>query len=129
MTTTIVPAQFSFSSLANLRQIVGLISNLGSLERPLTPDGLKQALEIVIQLANLIGVDPAWSGRVQAILDDPRVFNIVLAIVQYLSGLAQPATNAAVSSQTVVVDEQSFSQWLPIVVEIVGLLQQIRGTP
>ena len=134
MATAPTVARMSFASLANLRQIVAILAQFGSIQQPLTSaDGLQQTLGLVVQLANLAGLDPTWTARVQSILDDPGIFNIVLATVQYLSGLvpmAPPgagAPTAPVASQSLAIDEQSMIDWLPVVAELLSLIAQIRG--
>ena len=125
----------AFDGLSTLRQALELLANIRNLAQPLTSaDGLEQALTSLVQLANLLGVSAAWTARVQSILADPAVFNVVLLIVQQLLGSgSQPGTAnpspppAPEQTQAITLDEQTLSEWLPFITEIISLIQQIRG--
>lgn len=135
MTATTALAPAPLGSLSKLRDLLGLLADIRAITAPLTSaDGLKQALTLVLHLADVIGVDPAWSNRLAAILADPGVFNVVLAIIKYLSGVAgaEKSDNTirvqpSASEPEVIVDETSFLAWLPVVIQLVSLLRQIRG--
>jgi hypothetical protein len=86
---------------------------------------------LLARLGQLVGVDPAWAARLQAILDNPAVFDIVLAIARFVS--SQFATDAAGDQMlahddpvTLDIDAQSFTAWLPIVLQILDLLRQLK---
>ena len=124
-----------FDGLGTLRQVLELLANIRNLAEPLSSTaGLEQALTSLIQLANLLGVDAAWTARVQQILADPAVFNVVLLVVQQLlgsdsqTGPASPSLSPTpLQTQAVTLDEQTLGEWLPFITEIIGLIRQIRG--
>lgn len=121
--------------LAALRQVLDLIAALRQPDQPLTTaPGLHNALARLAQVAEAFGIDGAWLDRLKQVLADPAVFNIVLAIVQYLSGLGGKEQadgsvhiQAAPGAAAIHVDAQSLIDWLPLVVQLLGLLQHIRG--
>ncbi|MBI2826381.1 MAG: hypothetical protein HYX69_17020 [Planctomycetia bacterium] len=123
------------SRLSKIRDLLDLIGAIrGITSPPTTAEGLRQVLALVLRLADLVGIDPTWTERLAAILRDDGVFNIVLAIVQFLMGAAgkEQADNTfrvrvSNSAPEVVVDEQSFAAWLPLVIQLLALLRQIRG--
>jgi hypothetical protein len=123
----------AFDSLGALQQVLDLLADIRNLAQPLaTAAGLEQALTSLVQLANLLGVSATWTARVQSILADPAVFNVVLLIVQQLLGSDSPPgttgpSPAPAQMQAAAIDEQTLSQWLPFITEIISLIQQIRG--
>jgi hypothetical protein len=142
----------AFPNVSNkLRELLGLLAAFRDIREPLTsPDGLRASLELLLRLAEFAGMDRAWTDRVRAILDDPRTFDIVLAIVRYLHGLiatdeimqtlaehyaadnqsgGMPSRGAAAGRH----DEsdiaaQDFVDWLPLILEIISLLRDLRRT-
>jgi|GEM_PF-3375451 len=135
MNEAIALAQVPLGSLSKVRDLLSLIAALRDISAPLTTaEGLRQSLAVVLRLADMLGIDPAWSNRLAAILRDEGVFNVVLAIIQYLTGVAgkQQADNTLrvrieSSAREVIVDEASFATWLPLVIQLISLLRQIRG--
>jgi hypothetical protein len=135
MTAATALAQAPLGSLSKLRDLLSLLADIRAITAPLTSaDGLKQTLTLILHLADTLGVDPAWSNRLAAILGDPGVFNVVLAIIQYLSGVAgaEKSDNTihvqlTATEPEVIVDEASFLAWLPVVIQLISLLRQIRG--
>jgi hypothetical protein len=128
-------AQVPLGGLSKLRDLLSLLGDIRNITDPLTTaDGLKRALTLILQLADTLGLDPGWTDRLTAILGDQGVFNVVLAIIQYLTGIAgaERSDNTihvqlSASDQEVIVDEASFVAWLPLVIQLISLLRQIRG--
>ena len=121
--------------LGKIRDLLSLLGAIRDITEPLTTaGGLRQALSLLSSLADLVGIDPVWSERLASVLRDEGVFNIVLAIIQYVSGAAGKEAadhsirvRVADAGQEVIVDEQSFAAWLPLVIQLLSLLRQIRG--
>jgi len=110
--------------LPRLRQALTLLAALRNLTAsPTSADGLKQSLALVFELAQLVGLDPQWIDRAQQLVNDPAVFNILLAVVQYLA--QSPATNVNASA----LDAQSLADWLPLLFELLHALLNLRGAP
>jgi len=119
--------------LSRLSRLAQLFAVLRRLSDPLTsPESLRQALGTLVEIAQLLGFDDDWGDKLQQMVNDERLFQIALAIVRAISGWSGNVdglnrlhmTNA---SQHIVVDAQSFVDWLPIVVQIIQLLKQLRG--
>jgi hypothetical protein len=119
----------AFDGLGTLQQALKLLACIRNLAQPLTSAaGLEQALTSLVQLANLLGVSAAWTARVQSILADPAVFNLVqLMVLQLLGSGSQPATPSPSPAPAAVFNEETLNQWRPLSTEIIGLIRQIRG--
>jgi hypothetical protein len=125
---------------SKLRELLDLLASLRNIREPLTsPEGLRASLELLLRLAEFAGVDRAWTDRVRTILDDPRAFDVVLAIVRYLHGLVSgeniirliaeedAATIERLAAESEVA-AQDFLDWLPLILEIIALLRELRRT-
>jgi hypothetical protein len=111
----------------NLQSLLALLKKLQLLAEPLaTADGLRQAIEILVQLGTAAGLNSALLSRLQSLLTDQNGFNSVLSIIAYIESLL--GSGAAVSaSEELAIDAQSLADWLPIVIQILQLIQSIRG--
>jgi hypothetical protein len=139
-TTPYVPLALPVLGLTTkLRELLDLLAALRDIREPLTsPEGLRASLELLLRLAEFAGIDRAWTDRVRAILDDPRTFDIVLAIVRYLHGLiATDQIMQAIAEHHAAenndrsngdVAAQDFFDWLPLILEIIALLREFRRT-
>jgi hypothetical protein len=115
--------------LSRLRDLLALLMAVQQMREPISsPAGLRQAIELLARLAELLGIDPAWIERLRAILSDEHVFNIVLAIVQYLLFVLWDDDEVSVLDfSTCEVDAQSFADWFPLVVDLLTLWRILRG--
>jgi hypothetical protein len=136
MTNTIPQSLSGAGPLTRLRDLLRLIGELRDIVDPFTSrDGLRRSIGLLLELAQLMGVSDPWTDRVRAIVDDDRLLDVVLAIIQYLLGLASHEVRdgavrvsmAGEVERSVVVEQQSLLDWLPIVVQIINLLKLIRG--
>ena len=130
-----LPAAAAFTS--KLRELLDLLAALREIREPLTsPDGLRSSLELLLRLAEFAGIDRAWTDRVRRVLDDQRAFDIVLAIVRYLHGLmateeivrsiAQYNSAENQTASTPNLAAQDFLDWLPLILEIIAFLRELR---
>ena len=112
------------------------IADLQDLDVALTsPEGLRRAVELVLRLGELLGLDAAWLDRLRPIVTDDGVLRIVLAVWQFVLGArhgvdADEAVRCQVAGveTPVVVTQQALADWLPIVVQLISLLRIVRGT-
>jgi hypothetical protein len=122
---------------SKLRELLDLLAALRDIREPLTaPAGLRDSLELLLRLAEFAGVDRASTDRIRRILDDQRAFDIVLAIVRYFHGLMATEevvrsiaeNNAAAQGAVSNVDvaAQDFLNWLPLILEIIAFLRELR---
>jgi hypothetical protein len=120
---------------SRLRELLQAIADLQDLDASFTTaDGLRRAVELVLKLGELLGLDPAWLDRLRPIVTDDGVLNIVLAVWQFIVGArhevdANDAVRCRVAGheQPVVVSQQALADWLPIVVQLISLLRIVRG--
>ncbi len=122
-----LPTALSFNS--KLRELLDLLAALRDIRDPLTsPEGLRASLEPLFRLAEFAGVERAWTDRVRNVLDDPRAFDIVLAIVRYLHGLmdTEQVVQSIAEHNATDVAAQDFLDWLPLILEIIALLREFR---
>jgi hypothetical protein len=137
MNATLSIPQFPPVQIAKLSSLLDLLDELRQAAASLaTPEGLQNALGLLIKIAEALGMDAAWTEQLQTILSDQNIFEVVLAIVRLLNSLlpggGQPASaTATVASAavpaTVTLDAQAFIDWLPIVIQILQLLQQVAA--
>jgi hypothetical protein len=115
----------ALAPLGKLRELLALLAALREIRDPIaTPIGLRQTIAVLIRLAELAGIEPAWIDRLRTILADPAVFNIVLAIVQYVFGLVE-TDEVSARGQVEILAEAEFAEWLPIAIQVIGLARQL----
>ena len=115
----------------NLQSLLALLKKLQQLALPLaTADGLRQAIAMLVQVGTAAGLNSAWINSLQNLLNDENAFDTALSIITYLESLLgsgnTPANNAAAPAE-LAIDAQSLADWLPIVLQILQLIQSIRG--
>ncbi len=124
---------FFLERFKKIRELLDILSALRDLTEPLTTaQGLRQTIELLARVARLVGVDPAWIERLLSILDDQATFRVVLAIVNFvLNSIARKAEGGAVrialaEDDDVHLTAHAFTDWLPLVMQIINLLRQLR---
>jgi hypothetical protein len=140
MNATLTIPQFPPVHTAKLSSLLGLLDELRQAAASLaTPEGLQNAIGLLIKIGDALGMDPNWTEQLQTILSDQNIFGVVLVIVRFLNSLlpsgGQPASAAWVGAGSsnatppgkVSLDAQAFINWLPIVIQILQLLQQIAA--
>ena len=132
MSSVVTLQVFPALRLGKLRDLLDVIAALRRIQQPInTPNGLRQAVQLLARVAELLGLDSRWTARLQSILDNPAVFDVVLAIVQYVSQqLADDRRDngeiAALAEPTMLsINAQGFAEWLPMVLQIVDLLRYL----
>lgn len=140
MPTTLAPV--AFGRIGDLLELIGQIRRLP--DNLTSAEGLRQALSLLLGVARFAGVDPHWIERIEAALANEALLNVLLAVVRYVYGAiaretddgiritlvdasASRPADAGSTPDDIVVDAQSLIDWLPIAVQIIGLLRQIRG--
>jgi hypothetical protein len=127
------PADVQLTSIGNLRDWLELISGLRNFDQPIdSPDGLKQAIAILAQLGETLGLDADWIDQFRAALENPAVFDIVLAVDRYLLTLfaKQPQPSLRVladSPRDIEAQALGIQDWLAIVTELLQLLGRLKG--
>lgn len=123
------------SSFGTLSELLDLLFKLSRLNEPLnTPGGLRSAVELLLRLSSLIGLDSDYVAWLRAVLDKPAVFNLVLAVVNYLLSAIEPAhPTFSANDRTQNVSTTSTTQaipiavWLSLIAELAQLLQKLRA--
>lgn len=132
MSTTIAVPLLAADRLQRLGRLAKLFQLLRSVSGPITtPENLRQTLSTLLEVAGLVGLDQEWIDRIEHILNDENVFQIVLAVVRALSGWSGSVggdnqMRVSSASQQVTVNAQAFVDWLPVVVQLNQLLHQLR---
>jgi hypothetical protein len=118
-------------STLNLQSLLALLKKLQQLAEPLaTADGLRQALEMLVEIGGAAGLNSAWIAQLQSLLSDQNAFDTVLSLIAWLESLlgSGSATASEVAAPAeLAIDAQSLADWLPIVLQILQLIQSIRG--
>ncbi len=131
---TVVVQRFPGGALSKLRDLLRLVGVFRGEAPALTePDGLRQALETILKLAEALGLDAEWTARLQAVLGNEATFQLVLSLVRFVYDLLDGDDKPSdVRSQDVellaTVEAQSVLVWLPLVIQLVGLWRQVRAT-
>src|SRR5262249_23169508 len=120
-------SSLSLPDLRTLAEILDLLAQLCNLNEPLSsPDGLRAAMDLVLQLGAAAGINANWLAWLRENLEQPPVFDIVLALAAYLSSIIEPspkssATRAwrnaprAVAASDKAAPTISLSQWLVVI--------------
>ena len=133
MNATLTIPRFPPPLAAKLGNLASLLAELRAAAAALaTPDGLKKAIAILIDVADALGMDAAWTAKLQALLSDQNVFEVALVIVQFIESLfgssPPPLPSAAASAgDPVTLDAQAFADWLPVVMQILQVIEQLLG--
>ncbi len=120
---------------SRIRQTLAVITALRRVRQPFTSaPGLKQSLELLLQLGRVTGLDRPGLAPLQRLVEDEEAFQVAWAIVQYLGGLvcqeqasAETLTLTARDGSQTTVATAAFLRWLPLVTQVLSLLRQIRG--
>ncbi|HTQ37551.1 MAG TPA: hypothetical protein VMJ32_00895 [Pirellulales bacterium] len=123
-------------NLALLRELLNALASFRDLSDPFTsPSQLQSALELLLNLATTLGLDPKWFTWLQAIQNNPQLLNLVLAVGQYLESFIEPTpspTPASVcrqsSSRAPTALAIDWDTWLSLLTELVQLLHQLWPT-
>ena len=125
---------FFFERFAKIRELLDVLAALRDLSEPITtPAGLRQTIDLLARVARLVGVDPQWTDRLLSILDDEATFRVVLAIVHFvLNSVARKAEGGAIritlaEDDDVHLTAHAFTDWLPLVMQFLNLLSQLRA--
>lgn len=126
MTTTLSVRSAAWQRLAQIRELLDLVNEVRALDDPFaSPDDFRRLITLVVRLGSAFGFDSAWLERFERLLTDDDLVAVVLAITHYvLHSTGVKATNAV---EPLVVDAQSYADWLPLVIELVQLVRKLRG--
>jgi hypothetical protein len=129
-----------FGRIGDLLSLLRGVRNLPELD---TPEGLKAAFELVVQVGDMLGLDPDFLERIRQALDDEELLGVLAAIARYVLGLMSGSEQVATvqdlntgDSVTVLVDRdnekvvtnQSIATWLPLILQVIGLVRHIRDS-
>jgi hypothetical protein len=131
-TVTLRSVPPALADSVNLQSLLALLKKLQQLAEPLaTADGLRQAIQMLVELGTAAGLNSAWISRLQSLLTDSSAFNTVLSIIAYIESFSSPATTMAgdvkAANADLAIDAQALADWLPLVIQILQLIQSIRG--
>ncbi|MEX0710899.1 MAG: hypothetical protein WD278_01030 [Pirellulales bacterium] len=131
-----MPGLLAANQFQRFRELLRLLAALRDISEPLTtPEGLKKAIAVLLELAAFLGLDQELVERIRLILSDERVFQLVLAIVGYLAGLLRLNGETgdgrlrltAVDGQAEFnVETRGFLEWLPFVLQLIELIRRLR---
>jgi hypothetical protein len=128
---TLRPGTPVLTSGLNLQSLLALLKKLQQLAEPLaTADGLRQAIQLLVQVGTAAGLNSAWISQLESLLSNASAFNTVLSIITYLESLSSTASasaDATVANTELAIDAQALADWLPLVIQILQLIESVRG--
>ncbi|HEX4132390.1 MAG TPA: hypothetical protein VHZ24_20335 [Pirellulales bacterium] len=87
--------------LAALHQLLDLLAALKQISDPLTSAaGLHEAITVLLQVATTAGANPDALAAISRVLNEEVVFNVVLAVVQYLASLLSGGSTTSGTAPT-----------------------------
>lgn len=117
--------------LTEVLRLMNLVREMGDIT---SPEGLRKAIQLVLELATRIGLDQKFIERLKTILGNDTEFQIVLVIVRYLSGLLHHTSEPADArlrftsldgNSHMDVTARGFLDWLPTVLQILDLIRRV----
>jgi lantibiotic modifying enzyme len=134
MNATLSVRTLPLNWFARIRELLELVDAIRQITHPITTaEGLRQSIDLLVRLAQLAGVDPRWIKRLEQIRDDEAVMRIVLAIARYVfERVVHRSEEEAVfvslgdGDDEVAVTTKDFLEWLPVIIQIISLLREIR---
>lgn len=120
----------AWERLGRLRDVLELLAAVRELDAPLdSPEQFRKLVGLVVRLGGLFGLDDAWLRRWELLLTDDDLVQVVLAIAHYVLNRVSPASEQSSGASFVAhsIDRQSYVDWLPLVVELLRIVRQIRG--
>lgn len=132
MTTSLLAVRGGpFERLAKLRDVLDLVAAVRDLDDPFgSVEQFRKLVDLVMRLGVFFGVDPTWLDRWEAILTDDELVGAVLAVVRYVLSLTTKSATASRATDAlpaVVIDRQSYVDWLPLVIELLQIALRLRG--
>ena len=136
MTTTLSVRSAAWQRLAQLRELLDLVNEVRALADPFaSPDDFRRLITLVVRLGSAFGFDSAWLERFERLLTDDDLVAVVLAVTHYVlrstglqvASISPTNSHSASNLQPLVVDAQSYADWLPLVIELVQLVRKLRG--
>jgi hypothetical protein len=126
-----VPAWNFEGRLKAIRQMLELAASLRLIGDLTTSDGLRSAISAMLEFAELLGIDAQRVQWLRGVLLDEGVLNILAALVQYAWGRTtqtpaqadQPPLDSSGGSAEL----RGIEEWLPLILEILKLIRQLRG--
>jgi hypothetical protein len=119
---------------ASLRDLLDLLAMLREFREPLSsPEGFRRAIDLLLKAGESLGVDPAVLAKVRAIADDPRVFEIALAVLRYALSFANQASQTTIALDQANAAETDVSaqslgiaEWFALLMQLIELLRRLR---
>lgn len=134
MKTSVTLNSLDVTNLGTLSELLDLLAKLSKLSAPLnTPDGLRGAIDLLLRLGSLVGLDSDWLDWLRGILEDQAVFNLVLAVLNYALSVIEPPQAGSMSDLShnsgtkLTTQAIPIAVWLSLFAEIAQLLQKLRA--
>ena len=119
-------------NLTTLRDLLNLLSSLRDLTDPFgSIDSLRKSLDLLSKFAIALGLDSKYLAWINAIESNSQLLNFLLAAGHYLETLLAPTptTLPITAAGSVQIQSIDFTKLLPLLTEILQLIQQLRPSP
>lgn len=135
----VVALELGWSKWNQWRELAQVVRGLQELDGNWS-DGatLRRGIELAIRIGELLGADPAWTGRLRSLLTNDALWEVVQSIVRFVASweegpprMAMQATSGSevwsTESAALEVEAQSLAVWLPVVLQLISLWRAVRG--
>lgn len=117
-----------FPGFTTLRDLLDLVAILRDTSEPIdSPEGLRRAIDGLLKLGQSLGLDPELLAKLRTLIENPRIFEVMLAVARYLVDLIDRSSSELVKP---LVDLEPHAvdpgTWLAIILEVIALLRRLR---
>lgn len=120
--------------LSRLRELLSQLASLGGIGESLgSPEGLERLLELALKLAELAGVEESIVELLKKVLADERLLVFLSGILGRVFGRRAADSQPPAGPRGIAAHDEpdmaahGFSEWLPLVLQLLQLLAALRG--
>jgi len=118
----------SLPSLSKLHDLLNLLAELRDLSNPFdSPAALKSTLELLADLGSILGLNHELQSWLTDIENNAPLLDLILSAGRFLESLISPPNQPTPPTNTITIQSLGLAQLLPLIIELVQLLQRLRG--
>ena len=118
----------SLPSLSKLHDLLNLLAELRDLSNPFdSPAALKSTLELLADLGSILGLNHELQSWLTDIENNAPLLDLILSAGRFLESLVCPPNQPTTPpTNTITIQSLGLAQLLPLIIELVQLLQRLR---